>query len=232
MTVLATSSNRFSNVVKYEFEPSLALCREAVVVNDAAATIKVGACLGRYIASPVGTAGAIVGTGNGTMGTITLTSNKDMVLGTYVVKIIKTVTNAGDFVLLDPNGKVVGKGEVATAFAQAGFAFTLADGSTDFVAGDYIPIVVTGTYKYKLVEATATNGTEVVRAIYIADVTGNSYDTTLVLNTDQTVLALVRGPAIVSKSALSFGASVDAAGELAAAYDQIEALGIRVATTA
>lgn len=232
MSVIAQSSNRFSNVVKYEFQPSFGFCREAVVVNDAAATISVGAALGRYIASPVGTAGAVVGTGNGVMGAITLTSNKDMVLGTYTVKITKTVTNAGDFALLDPNGKVVGYGAVGVAFNQAGFAFTLADGATDFVVGDSIPIVVTGTYKYKLVEATATNGTEVVRAIYIADVVGNSYDTTLVLNTDQTVLALVRGPAVVSKSALSFGASVNTAGELAAAYDQIEALGIRVATTA
>ena len=91
---------------------------------------------------------------------------------------------------------------------------------------------VTSTGVYIPAVETATDGSKVAAAIYIGDAQGNAYDTTLVLNTDTKVLALVRGPAIVSKSALLFGASVDDAGELAAAYAQIEALGIRVATTA
>lgn len=47
MPVIATSSPRFSHVVKYEFEPSLGICRDAVVFNDTAQTLSVGAVLGK-----------------------------------------------------------------------------------------------------------------------------------------------------------------------------------------
>lgn len=228
MTVIATDTQRYSNLVKLEFMPEKGYCKKMVTYNGTAVATPIGTVLGSYIASPVGTAGAIVGTGNGAMGAITLTSNKDMVLGTYTVKIIKTVANAGDFVLLDPNGKVVGKGEVATAFNQAGFAFTLADGATDFVAGDYIPIVVTGTVKYKLVEATATDGTEVAKVIVAGDSTGSTLSTTPVVNTDTSFLVLYRGPCYVADSALSYGATVNTAAEIAALEAQLAAVGIDV----
>lgn len=53
MTVIATDSgNRFSNVVKHEYEPTLAYCRELVTVNEAAqATYDVGTVLGKITAS-------------------------------------------------------------------------------------------------------------------------------------------------------------------------------------
>jgi hypothetical protein len=47
MAVLATSSTRFSALVKHEYEPSLSYCREVVTVNDSAQTLKVGAVLGK-----------------------------------------------------------------------------------------------------------------------------------------------------------------------------------------
>jgi hypothetical protein len=124
------------------------------------------------------------------------------------LKITKTVTNAGDFVLLNPKGYVVGSGQVATAFNQAGFAFTLADGATDFVVGDSIPITVTGTEKYKFVEATAVDGTEVPRVVVVGDSLGKPVAVTPVLNTDTTFLVLYRGPSAVADASLSFGASV------------------------
>lgn len=132
MSVIATSSNRFSAAVKHEYEPSLAYCRELVTMNDAAATLKVGA--------------------------------------------------------------VVGK--------------------------------VTATGKYKLVEATAVDGSQVAAGVLIADAFGVSQDVTLPATTDTKVLILARGPAMVSKSALTFGASVDTQGELDAAYAQLAAIGI------
>lgn len=52
MAVIATDSTRFSAVVKYELEPQLGLCREAVVLNDpAGGTYKVGAVLGKVTAT-------------------------------------------------------------------------------------------------------------------------------------------------------------------------------------
>ena len=51
MTIIATDSQRYSNVVKYEVEPSLAITREIVVVNDAAKTLKLGMLLGKVTAT-------------------------------------------------------------------------------------------------------------------------------------------------------------------------------------
>lgn len=51
MAVFATDSTRFSALVKHEYEPAIGFCREAVVVNDAAATLRVGAVLGKVTAT-------------------------------------------------------------------------------------------------------------------------------------------------------------------------------------
>ena len=51
MTIIATDSQRCSNVVKYEVEPSLAITRELVVVNDTAKTLKLGMLLGKVTAT-------------------------------------------------------------------------------------------------------------------------------------------------------------------------------------
>jgi hypothetical protein len=51
MAVIATDSTRFSAVVKYEFEPQLSYCRESIVLNDTAQTIKVGTVLGKVTAN-------------------------------------------------------------------------------------------------------------------------------------------------------------------------------------
>lgn len=50
MTIIATDTARYSDVVKHEYEPSLAFTRELVVVNDAAKTLKLGMLLGKVTA--------------------------------------------------------------------------------------------------------------------------------------------------------------------------------------
>lgn len=233
MSVIATDSTRFSAVVKHEYAPEHSFCRDAITVYDAAATLRVGAVLGSFLATPTGIAAAVAGnTGNGAMGAITATAHKALKVGIYRVRITKAAANAGDFAVIDPQGDVVGTGTVAVAYSQAGLAFTLADGATDFVVGDSFTIAVSGTTKYKLVEATATDGTEVASAVLIADSTGVSGDITLAANTDTKVLALTRGPAIVADAALQFGASVDTAAEKAQAYSELKAIGILVDTAA
>lgn len=230
MTILATDTQRYSNVVKREFESSWGFCKKTVTYNGTAVATPIGTVLGSYIASPVGTAGATVGTGTGAMGAITMTSNANLVLGTYRLTIYRAVSNAGDFILTDPNGKVVGAGQVAVAFSQAGFAFTLAD-ATDFIVGDYIPIVVTGTVKYKLCEVTATDGTEVPRVVVVGDATGRPLSTTPVVNTDTTFLVMYRGPSAVADASLTFGASVTAGAVRTAALASLTAAsGIDVLT--
>ena len=51
MPVIATDSNRYSEVVAFEFEPSVGYCREAIVINDVAATLKVCTLLGKVTAT-------------------------------------------------------------------------------------------------------------------------------------------------------------------------------------
>lgn len=51
MTIIATDTARYSDVVKHEYEPSLAITRELVVVNDAAKTLTLGMLLGKVTAT-------------------------------------------------------------------------------------------------------------------------------------------------------------------------------------
>ena len=47
MTIIAQDNARYSDVVKYEDEPSLSITRELVVVNDSAKTLTLGMLLGK-----------------------------------------------------------------------------------------------------------------------------------------------------------------------------------------
>lgn len=85
---------------------------------------------------------------------------------------------------------------------------------------------VTSTGKYKRVEATATDGSEVAAAIYISAKDGSFGTSSVAATTDTSVIALVRGNVIVGKAGLVFGASVNTSPELATAYDQLAAVGI------
>lgn len=50
--LIATDSQRFSNVIKHEYDPSTKYCRETVTVNEASAiTYKVGMVLGKVTAT-------------------------------------------------------------------------------------------------------------------------------------------------------------------------------------
>ena len=51
MTIIAQDTARYSDVVKHEYEPSLALTRELVVVNDTAKTLTLGMLLGKVTAT-------------------------------------------------------------------------------------------------------------------------------------------------------------------------------------
>ena len=52
MPIIATDKQRFSNVVKHEYEPTLAFCRAVVTVNEAAVIdYAIGTVLGKITAS-------------------------------------------------------------------------------------------------------------------------------------------------------------------------------------
>lgn len=86
---------------------------------------------------------------------------------------------------------------------------------------------VTANGKYRILEATAVDGSQNFAGIYIGKPDGDNKQT-IAATTDTNVTVLFRGPAGVGKSYLVFGASVDTAPELAAVYAQMEAVGIKV----
>lgn len=224
MTVIATSTQSYGNLVKNEFWVEKGHCKKVVTLYGAAGDIGVGAVLGSFIATPVVTPGTMVGTGNATGGTASATANKFLQLGTYTVNMLTATT----FVVLDPQGNSIGTGATTVPFKANGLVFTITAGGTPAVAGDTLPIVVTGTEKYKLVEASATDGTQVAKVVVVGDATGRPLPTTVVLNTDTNFLVMYRGPAAVADDALVFGASVTAGALTTAAQNQLIAAGIDV----
>jgi hypothetical protein len=99
-----------------------------------------GVVLGGTFAATASSAALGTNTGNGTMGAITVTAGAKQ--GNYVLTIIEPGANVGTFTVVDPDGVQIGDGAVASAFSAGGLAFTLADGATDFVAGDSFTITV------------------------------------------------------------------------------------------
>jgi hypothetical protein len=83
---------------------------------------------------------------------------------------------------------------------------------------------VTATGKYKLVEATAVDGSQNAVAV-VAE------DKAVAAATDTVVLAAVRGLVTVGKGGLIVGASVDTVLELAAVYASLATVGIVVQDT-
>ena len=224
MSLVATEATRFNAVVKYEQEASVGICRDVVTAYEGSSTsYPVGTVLGRTFVSTSVTATAGTNTGNGAIGTVTATGKAQR--GTYTIRIIKAASNAGDFTVSDSSGAVIGNGTVAVAYSNQ-IAFTLADGATDFVVGDSWTVEVVGDYKYKKVEATATDGSNIARAIYISANDGSFGTSTIAATTDTSVIALVRGAAIVGKETLTYGASVDTTAEKTKLYSELEAIGI------
>jgi hypothetical protein len=132
----------------------------------AAGTLLAGAVLGRVLGDATVTAGAGNTVGSGTINSVTLGANVKQ--GRYTVMCIEPASNAGQFMLEDPNGNVVGKVTVAVAYSgQLGFTITDA---TDFVAGDHFFIDVAlnddeDLVQVKQVVAAATDGSQVPYAI-------------------------------------------------------------------
>ncbi len=134
-----------------------------------------GAVLGRKT-----TAGTIVGaaqagnTGDGAIGTLSVGGRAKA--GRYCAVCIEPGTNAGKFIVLDPDGVNIGVATAGVAFAGA-INFTIADGATDFASGDAFNIDVSAlTQKYELAAAAATDGSEVPDAILADDCDASAGD--------------------------------------------------------
>lgn len=183
------------------------ISRETLTIPAGTAAFDAGMVLGATLASGAATATAFATntSGGGAMGTITVGAAAKV--GVYTLVIVEPGTNVGTFVITDPEGLIVGRGAVASAFDQGGLAFTLAD-ATDYVAGDGFHIAVSGTVKYVPYDDALTNGANVARAIalYDCDASGSS---------DVSVAGLVR-LAGVKAAALQWHADADATSKASA----------------
>lgn len=138
--------------------------------------LRAGSVLGQALVGAAAAAVAGAGNaGNGVMGAVTVTGPAKQ--GIYVLTIIEPVTNLGNFTVEDPDGHQIGTGKVGTAFAAGGLAFTLADGTNDFAAGDTFAITVSGgTEKLKQWNPTNTDGSQTAMAILYANADATAGD--------------------------------------------------------
>lgn len=135
-----------------------------------------GSVVGK-VASGAATPAAFAGNAanTGTCGAVTVGAGAKV--GTYKVVIIEPASNAGKFTVEDPDGVIVGTGTVAVAFSGGGLGFTIADGATDFIAGEGFDIVVAaGSNKYKLYNAANTDGSEKAVGVLYAAVDASAAD--------------------------------------------------------
>lgn len=152
--------------------------REQVILRNAtgaAVAFAAGLLLGRITTGALSAeATAFAGnTGDGAMGAVTVDAGAQT--GTYRVVITEPGANVGNFIVERPDGAIDGQGDVAAAY-NGSINFTLADGTTDFVAGDGFDVVVTAadaTHQDKYVphNPAATDGSQHVAGLLFGGVT-------------------------------------------------------------
>ncbi len=86
--------------------------------------------------------------------------------------------------------------------------------------------LVTATGQYKRVESTAADGSQTAAAVYIGTNLGDFTSQTIPATTATTVIALVRGPAILVEPMLEFGASISTQGARNTQEGYLSTLGI------
>jgi hypothetical protein len=209
MTAFTEGNHAGEHIVS---EASGTRSREVVTIasgqNLAAGTV-LGRQRGTASSAALGT-----NTGNGTMGAVTLGAGA--MEGAYKLTIIEPGANVGQFIVENPLGAIIGHGTVASAFSAGGLSFTLADGATDFVAGDSFTITVAAGTKYVAHDQDGTDGSEIAVAVLFAACDATDGDTSAV--------AHVRD-CEVQASKLTWQDDIDA-GEKTAALAQLAAAGI------
>lgn len=152
------------------------------------------------------TAGAVVsgsgGTpGNGAIGTVTADDGAPE--GVYQVVILNPATNAGAFEVRKPDGSVDGNGSVGVAY-NGTINFTLADGTTDFVEDDRIPVTVSrpNADTYYQHDPVATDGRQTVAGILFDKVDATAGP--------KKAVATVNGPASIFSNRLIWKAGTTA----------------------
>lgn len=214
MTLLINTSTEGTarNEVILSYEQNISLDTVTLISGQ---NLKAGAVLGQITTGSTASAAAFSGnTGNGAMGAITVSAGA--LEGVYKLVIIEPATDAGKFQVEDPTGKIIGTGAVASAFSKGGLAFTLADGATDFVAGDGFDITVaSGSDKYTAHDPDAANGSQVAAAVLLDDADASGGDLKVVA---MTRFGAVKNDLVVWKTGISSGNKAAGLAALAAKF--------------
>jgi hypothetical protein len=174
------------------------LSRETVTVLMGQ-NLQAGHVVGKVTVGTVSAAAASGNTGNGTIGT--LSAGTGAKPGVYQAVCIEPATNSGTFNVEDPDGVSIGHAVVGSAFAGA-VGFTIADGATDFAAGDrFLITVAEGSDKYKEYNPANTDGSQVPAGLLLDNV-----DAT---DADQTSVAVVREAEVNANELVWFSGATD-----------------------
>ncbi|MBO8136795.1 MAG: head decoration protein [Desulfotomaculum sp.] len=149
---------------------------KAVTLEAGQGVVKRGTVLGKItkaIGNPTADAG---NTGDGTVTNVSLGSTAK--LGTYTLECITAVVDGGTFKVIDPDGIRLDDAVVGTAYTGP-INFTINDGATDFAVGDKFTIEVSaGSGKYKVVNSTNVDGSQVAVCILAEEVDTTGGDVT------------------------------------------------------
>ena len=199
--------------------------RDDTVTFAGADTFAEGTILARRAVAIAVTASAVTGTGNGTVTLATVVAGSIVpVVGVYVLTCAEAVVEGGVFNLVDPNGAQVAAGLTMTPGAGgttvievAGLQFTLTDGGTDFVAGDFFTLTVAADGKLVPFSLTGAGGEQIPLAVLTYEIVATGAG-------DLPLRAMVSGE--VRKERLIIDADGDDSNIDAAVIDQLRHYGI------
>ncbi|MCK7611972.1 head decoration protein [Roseibium sediminicola] len=141
-----TQAQGLSSLLKWEVHPDFS--REPVTLLAGSGSVRkivLGTILALLATTADVTAVSAADAGNTGDGTLTIanpavtTAVKE---GVYTVVCTDPAVDTGTFEVSDPDGKSIGTAKVGVAFGKQ-IRFTIADGATDFVAGDRFEVTVT-----------------------------------------------------------------------------------------
>jgi hypothetical protein len=133
-------------------------------------TLAAGAIVGRVLGAVTPAAAAGNTAGSGTIASATLGAGAKA--GVYQIICVEPASNAGAFLVEDPDGNIVGRATVAVEFVGP-ITFTITD-ANDFVVGDRFTVTVANGDEVKLVTAAATDGSQ--RAFGVAVMAADATD--------------------------------------------------------
>lgn len=165
------------------------MSRRIGVVNTGQVLLA-GAVLGQLLFAAAPVAGANTGNGAVTVGAI----GRAAKTGTYKLVCVVAAANAGTFNFYAPDGTLVRQITVGGgATASDHLIITIADGSTDFVAGDSFSITVSGG-DFEAFDPTEDDGAQIAAGVLFAgaDASGGDQACVVIDNT-----AVVNGAELV-----------------------------------